>query len=126
MVGADDPFLRRCLSFFAARGVHVERVMTDNGSVYRSAAWALATRALGIRATCAPGRDAPAPTAKPNASSAPCSTAGPRRHLHHQPPASPWPPRVLHYYNHQRPRGSLAHQPPAESPQAEQVPRNYN
>jgi hypothetical protein len=37
-VAADDPIRRRCRSFFAARGVHVQRVMTDNGSVYRSAA----------------------------------------------------------------------------------------
>lgn len=31
--------LRRALSWFAARGVHVERVLSDNGSAYRSHAW---------------------------------------------------------------------------------------
>jgi transposase InsO family protein len=42
-------FLRRCLAFYRAHGVPVERVMTDNGSAYVSAAFALACRALGIK-----------------------------------------------------------------------------
>jgi transposase InsO family protein/transposase len=42
-------FLRRCLAFYRAHGVRVERVMTDNGSAYVSAVFALACRALGIK-----------------------------------------------------------------------------
>ena len=42
-------FLRRALSFFAARGVRVERVMTDNGSAYVSIAHAVSCRALGVK-----------------------------------------------------------------------------
>jgi transposase InsO family protein len=42
-------FLRRALGFYAARGIEVERLMTDNGSAYRSIAHAVACRALGIR-----------------------------------------------------------------------------
>jgi transposase len=42
-------FLRRALAFYARHGITVERVMTDNGSAYRSAAHALACRALGIK-----------------------------------------------------------------------------
>jgi transposase InsO family protein len=42
-------FLRRAIAWFAARGVYVERVMTDNGSAYRSTLHALACRALGVR-----------------------------------------------------------------------------
>jgi transposase InsO family protein/transposase-like protein len=42
-------FLRRAIAFYAAHGITVERVMTDNGSAYRSAIHALACRALGIR-----------------------------------------------------------------------------
>src|SRR5207244_4435883 len=42
-------FLRRCLAFYAARGIHVERVMTDNGAAYIAAVWALACRAHGVR-----------------------------------------------------------------------------
>jgi transposase InsO family protein len=42
-------FLRRAVAFYAAHGIRVERVMTDNGSAYRSIAHALACRAMGIR-----------------------------------------------------------------------------
>jgi transposase InsO family protein len=42
-------FLGRAVAFYARHGVRVERVMTDNGSPYRSAVHALACRALGIR-----------------------------------------------------------------------------
>jgi transposase InsO family protein/transposase len=42
-------FLSRALAFYARHGIHVERVMTDNGSAYRSSVHALACRALGIR-----------------------------------------------------------------------------
>jgi transposase InsO family protein len=42
-------FLGRALSFFARHGITVERVITDNGSAYRSAVHAIACRTLGIR-----------------------------------------------------------------------------
>ena len=42
-------FLRRALAFYAAHGVKVEQLMTDNGPAYRSVAHAVACRALGIR-----------------------------------------------------------------------------
>ena len=42
-------FLRRAVRFFARHGVTVERLITDNGSAYRSAVHAIACRALGIR-----------------------------------------------------------------------------
>jgi transposase InsO family protein len=42
-------FLRRAISFFASHGIDVERVLTDNGSAYRSTVHAIACRALGIR-----------------------------------------------------------------------------
>jgi transposase InsO family protein len=42
-------FLRRAIAFFERHGVRVERVLTDNGSAYRSAAHAIACRALGVR-----------------------------------------------------------------------------
>src|SRR4051794_22244067 len=42
-------FLRRALAFFARHGVTVERLITDNGSPYRSTVHAIACRALGIR-----------------------------------------------------------------------------
>jgi transposase InsO family protein len=42
-------FLGRAVKWFARHGVTVERVLTDNGSPYRSAIHAVACRALGIR-----------------------------------------------------------------------------
>ncbi|WP_214466801.1 IS481 family transposase [Microbacterium flavescens] len=41
--------LRRATSWFAARGVIVERVLSDNGSAYKSHAWRDACAELGIR-----------------------------------------------------------------------------
>ena len=42
-------FLGRAIAFFARYGIHVEAVLTDNGSAYRSIVHALACRAHGIR-----------------------------------------------------------------------------
>jgi transposase InsO family protein len=42
-------FLRRALAFYARHGIEVERLLTDNGSAYRSSIHALACRTLGIR-----------------------------------------------------------------------------
>jgi len=42
-------FLGRAIAFYRVHGVTVERLMTDNGPAYRSAAHALACRALGIK-----------------------------------------------------------------------------
>jgi transposase InsO family protein len=42
-------FLRRALAFFARYGIQVERVLTDNGSAYRSTIHALTCKALRIR-----------------------------------------------------------------------------
>jgi transposase InsO family protein len=42
-------FLRRAVAFYRRHGIRVERVMTDNGSAYRSALHAVACRVLGLR-----------------------------------------------------------------------------
>ena len=42
-------FLRRAVAHFASFGVHVERLMTDNGPAYRATIHALACKALGIK-----------------------------------------------------------------------------
>jgi transposase InsO family protein len=42
-------FLRRALAFYARHGITVERVLTDNGSPYRSTIHAIACRAHGVR-----------------------------------------------------------------------------
>jgi hypothetical protein len=65
-LGQEDAtaFLERALAWYARLGVNVERVMTDNGSAYRSKRFAAA---LGT--ACEPGPIPRAPTARPNASS---------------------------------------------------------
>ena len=42
-------FLRRAVAFFARRGFRAERLLTDNGSAYRSSVHAICCRQLGIR-----------------------------------------------------------------------------
>jgi transposase InsO family protein len=42
-------FLERARAWFAARGVHIEAVMSDNGSAYRSRAFAAMCAATGLR-----------------------------------------------------------------------------
>ena len=43
------PFLKAAVAYYKSLGVMVERVMTDNGSCYRSGAFAKACRRLGIK-----------------------------------------------------------------------------
>ena len=45
-------FLKAALAFYASLGITVERVMTDNGSCYRSKAFAKACRKLGLKHVC--------------------------------------------------------------------------
>ena len=47
--GTAAGFLRRAVAFFARYGIKVERVISDNGSAYRSAVHAVACRRLGIK-----------------------------------------------------------------------------
>jgi transposase InsO family protein len=42
-------FLHRAIAFYARHGITVERLLTDNGSPYRSTTHAITCRALGIR-----------------------------------------------------------------------------
>ena len=42
-------FLRAAVAYYASLGIVIERVMTDNGSCYRSKAFAKACRTLGLK-----------------------------------------------------------------------------
>ena len=104
--------LRRCLAFYAARGVQVKQVMTDNGAAYIAAIWALACRAHGVRHLRTRPRR-PRTNGKAErfirtmlegwAYGAIYATSTERTNSL---------PGWLDYYNHHRPHGSLAHQPP--------------
>jgi transposase InsO family protein len=106
-------FLRRALAFYAAHGITVERVMTDNGSAYISTLHALACRTLGLKhLRTRPYR--PRTNGKAErfirtllggwAYGAIYRTSRERNSAL---------PGWLDFYNHRRPHGSLARQPPA-------------
>jgi transposase InsO family protein len=120
-------FLRRAVAFYQRHGVEVQRVMTDNGSGYRSALHALACRALKIRhLRTRPYR--PRTNGKAErfirtllggwaygaiyASSAERTAA-----------LDGW----IFTYNHLRPHGSLSHKPPAARlTELNNLPRSYS
>jgi transposase InsO family protein len=106
-------FLERATAWFAAKGVHVQRVMTDNGSGYRSHAFAAACTKHRIRQLrTRPYR--PRTNGKAErfiqtmlrewAYAAAYQTSRQRALA-----LQPW----LEYYNQHRPHGALGHQPPA-------------
>lgn len=105
-------FLRRCLAYFRSRGIRVERVMTDNGAAYIAAIWALACHTHRIRHLRTRPRR-PRTNGKAErfirtmldgwAYGAIYASSAERTHSL---------PGWLDYYNHHRPHGSLAHQPP--------------
>lgn len=105
-------FLRRARAFYAHRGIHVEAVMTDNGSAYVATVHALACHGLRIRhLRTQPYR--PRTNGKAErlirtmlggwAYAATYPTSTQRRQAL---------PGWLDYYNHQRPHGSLSRQTP--------------
>ena len=90
-------FLERAVAWFARLGVTVERVMTDNGSAYRSHDWRAACGALALRHL----RTRPytprtiwASEDKPSASSRPACASGPMRAPTRPRPSAPprWSP----------------------------------
>ena len=59
-------FVAGAIAFFGGLGVRVERVMTDSGSAYRSAAFAGGAGVAGGSATSSRGPSAPGRTARPS------------------------------------------------------------
>ena len=106
-------FLRRAAAWFAAHGVTVERIMTDNGSAYRSRAHADACRQLRIRhLRTRPYR--PRTNGKAERFIQTMLRGWAYRcaydSSHHRIQAlEPW----LEHYNNARPHGSLGKRPPA-------------
>ena len=107
-------FLGRAIAHFAAHGIQVERVMTDNGPAYVSTLHALACKKLGIKhLRTRPYR--PRTNGKAERfirtmlggwAYGAIYASSQERHA-----ALPgW----LDFYNHRRPHGSLSHQPPQQ------------
>jgi len=104
--------LRSAAAWFAARGVRIERVLSDNGSCYRSKLWAQACATLGI-------------TPKHTRPYRPQTNGKIERF--HRTLATEWAyrkfyasesarraafPAWLHHYNHHRPHTAIGNSPP--------------
>ena len=116
-------FLRRTIAFYATHGITIERVMTDNGSAYRSNAHRLACLALGIRhLRTRPYR--PRTNGKAERFIQTLTDDWARGRLYANSAERtralrPW----LDRYNFTRPHGSLSKQPPGS--RLTKAPRNY-
>jgi transposase InsO family protein len=106
-------FLERAVAWFAERGVHIERVMTDNGSAYVSSAHRIACRRLGIRhLRTRPYRPRTNGKAERFIQTLTQDWAHGRIYGSSTERATALP-LWLNHYNYKRPHGSLAHRPPA-------------
>ncbi len=105
-------FLEAAVAYYAKLGVAVERVMTDNGSCYRSGAFRKACKSLGLRHI----RTKPY-TPKTNGKAERFIQTALRewayaQAYHHSDQRTAELPRWLHRYNWHRPHGSLKAQTP--------------
>lgn len=106
-------FLRRAIAWFAARGVTVERVMTDNGSAYRAHTHRAACALLGVRHTrTRPHRPRTNGKAERFIQTLIDGWAYARLYASSRERAHALP-LWLNHYNYTRPHGSLGHRPPA-------------
>ncbi len=124
--GSAVGFLRRAVAFYAAHGITVERVLTDNGACYRSTLHALACRALRLKhLRTRPYR--PRTNGKAERfirtliagwnDGAIYGTSAQRTAAL---------PGWIDFYNHRRPHGALSHQPPiARLTELNNLPGSY-
>jgi transposase InsO family protein len=106
-------FMRRAVAWYAARGIRVRAVMSDNGSAYTSHLYARALRELGLRhLRIKPGRP------RTNGKAERFIQTLLNEWAYHRAYGSSTErtaalPLYLNRYNYQRPHGSLGHHPPA-------------
>jgi transposase InsO family protein len=105
-------FLRRAVAHFAAFGIRVEGLLTDNGNAYRSTIHALACRTLGIKhSRTRPYR----PRTNGKAERFIRTLLGGWAYgavYHSSAERAAALPGWLDFYNRRRPHGGLSHQPP--------------
>jgi transposase InsO family protein len=106
-------FLRRAVAFYARYGVTLERLLTDNGSAYRSTVYSIACRALGVRHLRArpyrPQTNAKAERFIRTLLSGWAYGAIYRDGDQRTTALDGW----VHYYNHHRQHSALGHKPPS-------------
>ena len=106
-------FLKAAVAHYAALGVRIQRVLTDNGSAYRSRLFARTCQALGIKHSFTqPYR--PQTNGKAERFIQTClrEWAYARSYANSNERTS-WLPAFLAYYNSQRPHSALGYKPPA-------------
>ena len=115
-------FLRRAVAFSTAHGITVQRLMTDNGSAYRSRAHAIACAQLGLRhLTTQPYRPRTNGKAERFIQTLIRRWAYGRTYNTSTERTAALPHWLLHY-NFTRPHGSLSHKPPGS--RLANLPRN--
>jgi transposase InsO family protein len=119
-------FLRRALAFYARHGITVQRVLTDNGSGYRSTLHAIACGSLGVRhlrtRIYRPQTNGKAERFIRTLLAGWAYGAIYRTSAERTTALDGW----LWHYNHQRRHSALGHQPPiARLNERTNLPRNY-
>jgi transposase InsO family protein len=120
-------FLKRAVAFYRERGITVQRLMTDNGSAYRSALHAIACRALRIRhlrtRAYRPRTNGKAERFIKTLLAGWAYGAIYRSSAERTAALSGW----VDWYNTRRPHGSLSHKPPtARLNELNNVPGSYS
>ena len=120
-------FLKRAVAFYAGLGITVQRVMTDNGSAYRSAAHALACTALGLRhlrtRPYRPRTNGKAERFIRTLLGGWAYAASYRSSSQRAAALPDW----IDFYNRRRPHGSLSHKPPlTRLREQNNLARSYN
>jgi transposase InsO family protein len=115
-------FLRRAIAWFATQAITVQRVMTDNGTGYRSKAHATAVAELAIKhVRTRPYRPRTNGKAERFIKTLQVEWAYAASYQNHRQRAAalgPW----LEYYNWKRPHSALGHKPPVSRIQADERP----
>ena len=116
--------LKRAVSWFADRGVTVERVISDNGSAYKSHAWQRACQDLGIRVKkTRPYR--PQTNGKIERFHRTMADGWAfSRHYNSESARRAALPAWLHFYNHHRPHSAIGKVPPIS--RLNNLPGHYN
>ncbi len=105
--------LKAAVAYYASLGVKVQRLLTDNGSAYRSKLFARTCQALGIKHTFTqPYR--PQTNGKAERFIQTCLREWAYGRIwNNSAERTAWLPAFLAYYNARRPHSALGHKPPA-------------
>jgi transposase InsO family protein len=117
-------FLRRAVAWYAAHGVTVKAVMSDNGSAYLSDLYARTLRELGLRHLRIKPRRPRTNGKAERLIQTLLNEWAYARIYGSSPERTAALPLYLDRYNYRRPHGSLSHQPPAS--RLNNLVGNYN